>query len=386
MRGIAFSPILPSPKNSEGIHMENGRNAKRIHTIVVGGGQAGLAVGYHLARRGVRFLILDAGQRVGDAWRNRWDSLRLFTPARYVRLPGLGFPARGDSFPTKDQLADYLEAYSQRFHLPVRTGLRVDRVSRRGDRFLIRAGAEQFEAENVVVAMANYQKPRTPAFAQNLHPSIRQLHAADYRNPSQLQPGNVLVVGAGNSAADIAIELSHTHATLMSGKESGHIPFRIESFFARFIAVRIVRFIGHHILSLATPIGRRLRPKMLHRSSPLVRVKPADLLAAGVERVSRVMEVRDGRPVLADGRTLDVQNVIWCTGFHPDFSWIDLPVFESNGDPVHDRGIVSRVPGLFFVGLHYLYSMTSATIVGVSRDAKRIVNAIVARDRSQTAA
>jgi putative flavoprotein involved in K+ transport len=361
-------------------------NPKRIHTVVIGGGQAGLAVGYHLARRGVRFLILDANHRVGDAWRNRWDSLRLFTPARYAGLPGFRFPARGDSFPTKQAVADYLESYSRRFHLPVRTGLRVDRVTKRGERFLITAGKEQFEAENVVVAMANYQKPRTPAFAKNLHPSVKQLHSNDYRNPAQLHPGKVLIVGAGNSAADIAIELSHTHPTLMAGKESGHIPFAIESFFARFIAVRIVRFIGHHILSLATPIGRKLRPKMLHRPAPLVRVRPADLIAAGVERLPRVVDVRNGQPLLADGRSLDVQNVIWCTGYDPGFSWIDLPVFEPNGDPLHERGIVSRAPGLFFVGLHYLYSMTSATIVGVSRDAKRVVNAIAARDQSQAAA
>jgi putative flavoprotein involved in K+ transport len=366
--------------------MQSQNNAKRIHTVVIGGGQAGLAVGYHLARRGVRFLILDASQRVGDAWRNRWDSLRLFTPARYAGLPGFRFPARGDSFPNRQQMADYLESYSRRFRLPIRTGLRVDRVTKHGDRFLITSGNEQFEAENVVVAMANYQKPRTPAFAKDLHPSIKQLHSHDYRNPSQLRPGKVLIVGAGNSAADIAIELSSTHPTLMSGKESGYIPFPIETFFARFVAVRIVRFIGHHVLSLATPIGRKLRPKMLHRTTPLVRVKPADLLAAGVERVSRVVDVRNGQPLLADSRALDVQNVIWCTGYEPGFSWIDLPVFEPNGDPIHERGIVSRVPGLFFVGLHYLYSMTSATIVGVSRDAKRVVNAIAARDRSQPTA
>lgn len=366
------------------MHSQN--HAKRIHTVVIGGGQAGLAVGYHLARQGVRFLILDASQRVGDAWRNRWDSLRLFTPARYAGLPGFRFPARGDSFPTKQEMADYLESYSKRFHLPIRTGLRVKRVTRSGDRFLVSAGNETFEAENVVVAMANYQKARVPAFAKNLHGSIKQLHSSEYRNASQLQPGKVLVVGAGNSAADIAIEVSRSHHTLMSGKESGHIPFPIESFFARFVAVRIVRFIGHHVLSLATPIGRKLRPKMLHRPAPLVRVKPADLIAAGVERVQRVVDVRNSQPRLADGRALDVQNIIWCTGYEPGFSWIDLPVFEANGDPLHERGIVAHMPGLFFVGLHYLYSMTSATIIGVSRDAKRVVKAIVARERSQASA
>src|SRR5262245_6081663 len=259
MRGSTASPTLfPQKRFNGGSLMQSRSYAKRIHTIVIDGGQAGLAVGYHLARRGIRFLILDASHRVGDAWRNRWDSLRLFTPARYAGLPGFRFPARGDSFPTKQEMADYLEAYSRRFHLPIRTGMRVDRVARRGNRFSVSAGAEQFEAENVVVAMANYQTPRMPDFARALHPSIKQLHSADYRNPPQLQPGKVLIVGAGNSAADIAMELSRTHTTLMSGKESGHIPFPIEHFFFRFFGVRIVRFFGHHILSLATRIGRKI--------------------------------------------------------------------------------------------------------------------------------
>lgn len=363
--------------------MQTQSEAKRIHTVVIGGGQAGLAVGYHLAQRGLRFVILDAHCRIGDAWRNRWDSLRLFTPARYAGLPGMRFPARGDTFPTKQEMADYLESYSRQFQLPVRTGLRVDRVARFRDSFVVSAGNERYEAENVVIAMANYQKPRIPVFAANLDSSVTQLHSHEYRNPSQLQFGKVLIVGAGNSAADIAIEVARTHPTLMSGKEAGHIPFRIETFFARFVAVRFVRFFGHHILSLATPLGRKLRPKFLHSTTPLVRVKPADLIAAGVERISRVVGVREGRPLLADARSLDVRNVIWCTGYQPGFSWIDLPVFDATGEPLHQRGIVSRVPGLFFVGLHYLYSMTSATIVGVSRDARHIVEAIVARERGQ---
>ena len=154
-------------------------NTERINTVVIGGGQAGLSVGYHLKKRGVPFVILDASERIGDVWRNRWDSLRLFTPARFSSLDGMPFPADPHSFPTKEAMGDYLEAYARHFALPVRSGVRVERLSRLGDRFLIVAGSFQFEADNVVVAMANYQRPRVPAFASELNPRIVQLHSFD---------------------------------------------------------------------------------------------------------------------------------------------------------------------------------------------------------------
>src|SRR5262249_36763691 len=163
----------------------------------------------------------------GDAWRNRWDSLRLFTPARYAGLPGLPFPGRGDAFPTKDDVADYLQSYAKHFQIPVRNGIKVDTLTKDGDRFVVTADGQTIEAENVVVAMANYQTPRTPAFARDLDKGIIQLTAQDYRNPSQLQDGGVLIVGAGNSGADIGVEAARTHQTWMSGKESGHVPFYI---------------------------------------------------------------------------------------------------------------------------------------------------------------
>jgi len=359
--------------------MNSTQGANRVQTIVVGGGQAGLAVGYYLAKRKLPFLILDANLHLGDAWRNRWDSLRLFSPARYSGLPGLRFPARGDSFPTKDAVADYLAEYAQRFQLPVRSGVKVDRLWREGGRFVLTAGSERFEAENVVVAMANYQVPRVPEFARQLDPGIVQLHSHEYRNLSQLREGGVLVVGMGNSGADIGIEVAPSHPAWISGKESGHIPFPIESFAARHFLVRLVRLLGHHVLTVGTPIGRRVRPKLLRRTNPLVRVKPKDLDAAGIKRVPKVTGVRDGLPLLADDRTLNVNNVIWCTGYQHGFPWIDLPIFEEDGEPVHDRGIVEKVPGMFFVGLHFLYAMSSATLVGVGRDAKRIAKAVAAR-------
>ena len=355
---------------------------ERIDTIVIGAGQAGLSVGYHLARRGVPFVILDAGERIGDQWRKRWDSLRLFTPARFSSLDGLPFPADADSFPTKDAMGDYLEAYARRFALPVRCGVRVERVSRLGERFLVVAGDQRFEADNVVVAMANYQRPRVPAFANELDPRIVQLHSFDYRNPAQFQEGAVLVVGAGNSGAEIALDAARAHDTCVAGRDTGHVPFRIDGLAARLVLVRLVlRVVFHRILTVATPMGRKVRAKVLHEGGVLVRTKPRDLTAAGITRVPRVAGVRNGLPLLEDGRVLDVANVVWCTGFHPGFSWIDLPVFGPDGEPQHDRGVVSSEPGLYFVGLHFLFAMSSVMIHGVGRDAERIADRISATRR-----
>jgi putative flavoprotein involved in K+ transport len=356
---------------------------ERIDTVVIGGGQAALSVGYHLARRGVPFVILDASARIGDSWRSRWDSLRLFTPARFNGLDGMPFPAGAHSFPTKDAMGDYLEAYAARFRLPVRSGVEVDGLSRQDDRFVVTAGDRSFEADQVVVAMSNFQKPRVPAFARELDPRIVQLHSVDYRNPSQLGEGGVLLVGAGNSGSEIAIELARHHTTWLSGRDTGRIPFRIAGFAARaFLTWLTLRFVFHRVLTVATPPGRKLRPKVISQGGPLIRVMPADMAAAGIVRVPRMAGVRDGLPLLDDGRTLDVANVVWCTGFHPGFSWIDLPVLEGD-EPAHERGIVASQPGLYFVGQHFLYALSSVMIHGVGRDADRIAGAVAARRRQR---
>jgi putative flavoprotein involved in K+ transport len=331
--------------------------------------------------RGINFLILDANNRIGNAWRNRWDSLRLFTPARYVELPGMRFPGNGEAFPTKDQIADYLEFYAEHFKLPVQCGVRVDRLWKDGDHFVISAGRLRYEADNVVIAMADYQVPKIPGFAQDLDPSVLQLNPQSYKNPWQLQEGGVLVVGVGNSGADIAIDVARSHKTWIAGKESGYIPWDINTSFARKVAFRFICFLGHHVLNLSTPVGRKKRPQLLHRATPLIRVKPKDLIDAGIERVGRVVGAQDGKPLLEDGRTLETKNVIWCTGYEPGFSWVDLPVFDEERRPAHDRGI-SKVPGLYFVGLHFQYAMSSATLIGVGRDAEYVVKAVEARSRS----
>jgi putative flavoprotein involved in K+ transport len=354
---------------------------ERFETIVVGGGQAGLSVGYHLKKRGLAFVILDANDGIGGAWRNRWDSLRLFTPGCYSALPGMRFPGDPHAFPTKDEVADYLEAYATRFELPVQTGVRADGLSRKGDRFIVSAAGQRFEADNVVVAMATHQVPWAPPFARQLDPSVVQLHAADYKNPSQLRDGGMLVVGMGNSGAEIAAELAATHPVSVAGRETGRVPFDIDGLVARYVfQPMLFGLIGHYVLTVNTPMGRRVRPKLLAHGAPVVRVNPKDLAAAGVERVGRVVGVRDGLPLLEDERVLEASNVIWCTGFRPDFSWIDLPVFgDERREPIHRRGIIDSEPGLYFVGLFFLYAMSSGFFRGVGRDAEYVVKAIAAR-------
>jgi putative flavoprotein involved in K+ transport len=351
---------------------------ERHEVIVIGGGQAGLSVGYHLMRSAVRFTILDANERVGDAWRKRWDSLRLFSHAKFDGLDGMRFPAPRNAFPRKDDMADYLEAYARRFGLPVRTGMRVESLRKRGERYVVRAGTHEFEADQVVVAMAGYQVPRIPAFASELSSGIVHMPSTEYRNPHQLEPGGVLLVGAGNTGADLAMEMAaNGHPTWLAGPDVGSVPFRPESFLARHLLMPILfRLVFHRLLTVRNPLGRKVAAKRRASATPLIRVKPGDLAAAGVQRVGRVVGVRDGKPVLEDGRMLDVANVIWCAGFDHGFDWIHLPVFDDDGEVAHRSGVLPDQPGLYFVGLTFLHAMSSSMIQGVGRDAARIVNTI----------
>jgi putative flavoprotein involved in K+ transport len=343
-------------------------------TIVVGGSQAGLATGYYLSQLGRDFLILDAGQRVGEAWRKRWDSLRLLTPAKFSALPGLPVSAPGFHFMTKDETAAYLEAYVDRFALPVTLGTRVDSLTRSGARYLLTAGSERFSADHVVVATGAFQTPCLPSFAAELDPAIVQLHSSSYRNPGQLPPGPVLVVGAGNSGAEIALELREAgHRVSLSGRHTGQIPAGL---IGPLFGGKPYWWILSCLLSVDTPVGRRIQPTALRQGAPLVRLSPKALLRAGVTRVPRTDGVRAGRPRLTDGRTLDVRGVVWATGFRPSFDWIRLPVFDSAGHPIHLRGVVSAAPGLYFVGLHFQSALASALLGGVGTDARLVVEQI----------
>lgn len=359
------------------------RRTEHVETVIVGGGQAGLAVGYHLAKLERPFLIVDASERVGDSWRKRWPSLRLYSPAAVDGLPGMAFPAPKMSFPTGYEMADYLEAYAERFELPVRTGIRVDGVERNDRGFVVTAGEHRFEADNVVVATGvfHHERPLIPDFAAELAPEITQLHSADYRGPEQLQPGPVLVVGAAHSGGDIAYEVARAgHETVLSGRDTGQIPFDIEGRAARFV-FPLLAFAWTRVVTVSTPIGRKAKAKLRVHGGPLLRVKRADLAAAGVERVTeRTVGVEDGRPVLADGRVLDVANVVWCTGFRNDYGWIRMPLaLEPDGYPEQRSGVVPALPGLYFVGMPFLHSFASMLILGAARDGKRVARHLATR-------
>jgi putative flavoprotein involved in K+ transport len=359
------------------------RPKETFKTVIVGGGQAGIATGYHLAKQGHSFVILDAGERVGDAWRGRWDSLRLYSPAAYDGLPGMRFPAPRASFPTTHEMADFLEAYASHFELPVRSATTVESLAKEDDHYVVSTGTATLEADNVVVATGVMQKPFVPSFAPELDPRIRHLHSSEYRNLSQLQEGRVLVVGASHSGADIAYEAAAEHTTILSGPDTGQIPASVETRRGR-VGFRAMFFIGSHVLTMDTPFGRKMRPHIRHGGAPLLRYRKKDLLAAGVERVvARTVGVQDGLPMLDDGRVLDVQNVIWCTGFRRDFSWIRIPFeVDEDGYPVQYRGVVASAPGLYFVGLLFLHSFASMLIAGTGRDAERVAKHIATRPTS----
>jgi putative flavoprotein involved in K+ transport len=353
---------------------------ERWDTVVIGGGQAGLATGYHLKRRGVEFVILDEQADVGDAWRTRWDSLRLFTPAKLDGLPGMPFPARRWDFPTKNEMADYLVGYVERFELPVRQGVTVECLEREGEGFRLTTNRGPIAADRVIVATGASRMPKVPPFAADLDPAIVQMHSSEYRNPSQLRSGSVLVVGVGNSGAEIALELSRTHRTILAGEPSGQIPVRHGTWAAR-IGFTVFRAFAHHVVTKRTPIGRRLLPKLLSHADPLVRVKTKDLETAEVERVGRVIGVEGGRPIVEDGSAVEADDVIWATGYRQDFPWIDLPIFDGDGRPIHDRGLVGEVPGLAFVGLVGQYSLSSDVLPGRLRDAGSVVERLMADRR-----
>jgi putative flavoprotein involved in K+ transport len=360
------------------------QHVESYDTIVVGGGQAGLTVGYHLKRRGQSFVVLDANERVGDSWRSRWDSLRLYSPASRDGLAGMPFPGHGASYPTKDEMGDYLEAYAARFELPVRSGMAVESLTRQNGRYVVASDDARLEAENVVVATGVFQAPYTPEFASELDPRITQLHSSEYRNPSQLQAGPVLVVGASHSGSDIAHEAAASHDVVLSGTDTGQLPVPIESRRGR-MGFRLLLLAGTHVLNVDTPLGRKMRPHVRHGGGPLLRYRRKDLLAAGVERVlARTAGVERGLPVLDDGRVLDVRNVVWCTGFRPDFGWIRVP-FEvgDDGYPVQYRGTAASAPGLYFVGLPFLHSFASMLIAGTGRDAERVARHIAQEREAQ---
>jgi putative flavoprotein involved in K+ transport len=343
---------------------------ERYETVVVGAGQAGLAAGHHLASHDVDFSIVSDERRVGDNWRRRWDSLRLFTPARYSSLPGMPFPAHPYHLPDKDEMADYLERYAERFELPVRPSTRALSLRHDGTRFVLRTSGGVLESDSVIVATGAFQSPRIPDFATRLSPTIAQIHSSQYVNHWSIPEGPVLVVGAGNSGAQIAIELARFRPVWLAGRDTGHLPRRV---LGRDLFDWIWPLLSRATTS--TALGRRMRSRQRAGGGDALLGMPEGVLQrAGVQRVGRVTGESGGRPV-AGGMTVDPAVIIWCTGFHPDFRWVELPVFEPDGYPRHSRGVVDEVPGLYFLGLRFLHRMASSLVGGVGADARHVVEA-----------
>lgn len=363
--------------------MNANREREDIETVIIGAGQAGLATGYHLQRRGRPCVILDASARVGDNWRRQWDTLRLYTPAKYDGLPGLPFPAPPTSFPGKDQVGDYLESYGRHFDLPVRLRNRVVSVAPDGDGFLVATDRGRYSCRNVVVATGTFGRtPWIPEIAAAFDPSILQLHSSEYRRPGQLRSGPVLVVGASHSGCDLAFEIAQSNPTTLAGRDCGQIPPRLDSRQMR-VLFPVLLFAWRHVLTRRTPIGRREMASIRHHGGPMLRVKRSDLAERGVERVtSRVEAVVDGRPVV-DGTPRDVATVVWATGFRQSLDWIHLPALGEDGWPREMRGEATQTPGLYFCGLSFQYSFSSMLLSGVGRDAGFVARRIAAKhDRS----
>jgi putative flavoprotein involved in K+ transport len=357
-----------------------------LDAIVIGGGQAGLAMAWHLRQQNQRFLVLDAGPAIGHSWRSRWDSLVLFTPAQYDALPGMAFPAPADTYPTKDQVVDYLRDYAAAFDLPVRLDSRVTGLRRTGELFEVETDAQTIQARQVVVCTGPFAVPFVPAAADGLHDAVVQLHSSRYRNPRDLGDGPVLVVGGGNSGMQIAAELAGTRPAACAGRRAKlrgpGLPVAL-AIGTRFPTLP-QRVLGRDLfwwltrsrllnLSTGTRLGRRLSSK-----ETIIGTTRRGLRHTGVTLRPRLLDA-NGRTVrFADGSSQDVSSVVWATGFRPDHSWLQIPGVVDNGRLIHRRG-VTDIPGLYFLGLAWQHTRGSALLGFVKDDAAYLADRIATR-------
>jgi putative flavoprotein involved in K+ transport len=353
-----------------GEQMSHDAVSRRTHVVVVGGGQAGLAIGYFLARQGRDFAILEAAAEPAAAWRERWDSLKLFTPVRYNSLPGLSFPGDADRYPGRDEVAAYLIDYARHFELPVELNSRVRRVSKTGGSYRVELDDRTYDADQVVVATGPFQVPVVPTITDRLDSRLVQLHSSAYRSPDAIPEGPVLVVGGGNTGFQIAEELAASHEVHLSiGSRQMPLPQRIlgRDLFWYLDAIGLNR------KTKASRIGRR----MAGRDTLIGSTRRSLRRRHGVRLHPRTVGADGSIVTFADGTRLDVRSVVWATGFRVDHSWIDVPVFDENGRVVHERGVTAS-PGLYFLGLTWQHTRGSALLGWVKDDAEYIAEKISA--------
>jgi putative flavoprotein involved in K+ transport len=339
--------------------------AHRYDVAVIGGGQAGLAIGYHLARQGRHFVILEAADSIGAAWRARWDSLRLFTSRRYSALPGVPFPGDLDGHPTRDEVIAYLGDYADA--LPVQLNSAVQSLTRVDGRFVLELSDKCLEADQVVVATGPFQVPAIPAFAGELAPHVFQTHSTGYMRPSDVPAGRVVVVGGGNTGYQIAEELSATHRVVLAvGSRQKPLPQKLlgRDLFWWLTTTGLIN------KTIESRLGRRLRDR-----DTLIGSSPRKSRRCGVDLKPRVVGAAGDALSFADGSEVDVDAVIWATGYRADHSWIDLPVFGADGRARHRRG-VTDVPGVYFLGLSWQHTRGSALLGWVKDDAEFIATQI----------
>ena len=350
--------------------MTEGTSRKRHEVIVVGGGQAGLALGYHLAKQALDFTILEAASEPAAAWRERWDSLKLFTSARYDGLPGMDFPGDPDRYPSRGEVADYLAEYARRFDLPVELNSRVKAVRRHGDRYSVELEDRTYEAAKVVIATGPFQTPLVPQLAQDLGDGVVQMHSTAYRSPESVPEGRVLVVGGGNTGFQIAQELSASREVHLSiGSRQTPLPQRIlgRDLFWYLEKTGLIR------KTVDSRMGRRMSER-----DTLIGSTPRRLRRRyGVELHGRAVSARGSTIQFDDGTQVEVAGVVWATGFRVDHSWIDVPVFDAGGRLIHQRG-VTQAPGLYFIGMYWQHTRGSALLGWVKDDAEYLAERIEA--------
>jgi len=356
--------------------MDSAPDTQHHQVIVIGGGQAGLAVGHLLKDRGLDLVILDAEPQTGDQWRRRWDTLRLFTPAHHDGLPDRPFPAERGSFPSRNDVAAYLAGYGDHFELPITRDTRVTRVERDGSGFLVTTTRGRYSSDFVVIATGACALPSVPKFAAGLDARISQIHSSFYVSPGKLPAGKVLVVGYGTSGAEIAEELAISgRDVVIAGTPTATVPGPLLK-----LAGDAWWLVLNHVLSLRTPIGRKVAPQATGRGAPLIRISPRQLRAAGVREIGRIVGVKNGLPVTADGSTVAADVIIWCTGYRGDFSWIDVDGLQADphGYVEAPFGSPAGVEGIAFLGMPFQSKLASPLLGGVGGDARIVADRIAA--------